>query len=240
MKKYLMFILLVIPLVLGACGSSMEESNSDDSTDTETTDKETTDKETAEKQDTHIQNETVTPEEQEQEEPKEEESELLDIQLNSETNKIELVHPDGTTEVLAENNPSEPVKSPNGEKAAYISPKGWEELSELYIVDLQDGSQEVLVSHDNENKPKNVIWEDDKHVLAIIGYPHGTVAVGGNIYRVNVETGEQEQITDYDGNTQITDLRLEDGVLHYSGIRYTDDIQNEHEDYSNEITLEKE
>lgn len=162
---------------------------------------------------------------------------FFDIQLNCKAYTIELISPEGKTVVLADEDPSKPVKSPNGKKAAYISPWGWETLSVLYIVDLKDGSKKALVSHDFQNQPKEVIWEDDEHVLVIIGYPYGTIAIGGNIYRVNVISKDKEALTHYDSYTQITDLHLIEGVLYYNGIQYTDKEYIHYKDYSNQITL---
>ena len=77
-------------------------------------------------------------------------------------------------------------------------------------------------------------------MLVIIGYQYGTVVWGGNIYRINVETHEREY-PEFDIVTQVTDLlRIEDDVLYYSGIQYTDDIQNEYKEYSNQMTLKTE
>ncbi|OIK12462.1 hypothetical protein BIV60_16320 [Bacillus sp. MUM 116] len=228
MKKYVMFLLLPMTLVLGAC-SNTENTNSEPSTHAGS----------SQKQDTPTQNKTDETVSQKNQEQTKDVPDLFDIQLNTKSKKVELLSPGGKPVVLADNIPSKPVKSPNGEKAAYISPSGWEELSNLYIVDLHDGSQHELVHYDPENKPKDVIWEDDKHVLVIIGYPYGAITVGGNIYKINVETNEKEAVTDYDSNTQITDLLdIKDGVLHYSGIQYTDKEQNERKKFSDQMKLD--
>ena len=230
LKKYVMYVLLTITLVLGAC-SNTKETASVASTDTET----------SVKKEPSTQNAIEETGIQEVQEETAGEQDFFDIQLNAELNTVELIQPGGKPVVLADQDPSEPVKSPNGEKAAYISPWGWEEFSDLVIVDLQDGSQYVLVSTDSEKQPKDVIWEDDEHVLVIIGFPHGTISWGGDIYRINVATHERQVVAKFDEDIQVTDLlRIEDDVLYYSGIQYTDDIQNEYKDYSNQLTLKTE
>ncbi|MCM3585763.1 DUF4652 domain-containing protein [Mesobacillus maritimus] len=229
MKKYLLLLILAVSLVVGAC-SNTDETTQEKSSETEST----------EKQEKQTENEKEKTGTQENEEETKNQADLFDIKLNAEKDTIELVQAGGKTVVLAEDMPSEPVKSPNGEKAAYLSPYGWETMSNLYLVDLHDGSQDVLVPFDAEKKPKEVVWEDDQHVLVIIGYPHGTVSVGGNIYRINIETKETEAVTDYGDEIQITDLRIEDGVLYYSGVQYTDENMNEKKDYSNQISLKTE
>ncbi|WP_338472901.1 hypothetical protein R4Z10_09335 [Niallia sp. XMNu-256] len=166
MKKYVLFILLTITLIVSAC-SNTQETASKTSAEKET--------ENPVQQEPSTQNKTEGTNSQEDQEVTASPKDLFDIQLNSKLNTVNLIKPGEKPIVLSDRDPSEPVKSPNGKKAAYLSPFGWEELSDLFIVDLQDGSQHVLVSTDYENKPKDVIWEDDDHVLVIIGFPHGTI-----------------------------------------------------------------
>lgn len=230
MRKYLLFLLLTIPLVLGAC-SGKDVITPKDSIDTEST----------EKQDTPpVQNETKGTEPQKNEKESTDVPDFFDIRFDSDMHKIELFYPGGKPVVLESVTSSEPLKSPNGEKAVYISPFGWEEMSDLYIVDLHDGSKKTLISFSPDSKPYDVIWEDNEHVLVIMGYPYGTVTWGGGIYRVNIETGENEPI-DTDSGGQITKLlRIEDGVLYYDVLEYIDDNLNEYKEYSGQVTLETE
>ncbi|UOE94993.1 DUF4652 domain-containing protein [Alkalihalobacillus sp. LMS39] len=163
---------------------------------------------------------------------------MFNIQFNSKMETIELVYPNGKTEVLTEDSPSEPEVSEDGKKAVYISPFEWEERGDLYIVDLQTGDQEILVPAEGDDIPKNVIWHDNSRVLVIIGYGLGTVAVGGNIYSVNIETKEKVKITNYDENVQLLDFKIEDGMLYYTGIKYKDRQMNATEVYSNHVLLD--
>ncbi|MCM3716184.1 DUF4652 domain-containing protein [Alkalihalobacillus oceani] len=164
---------------------------------------------------------------------------MFDIKFNSKTETVELVYPNGNTEVLAEDSPTEPVVSADKKKAVYISPLEWEERGNLYIVDLQSGEQEVLVAPEGDYIPKNAIWQDNKRVLVIIGYGSGTVRVGGNIFSVNIETKEKVKITDYnDGRVQILDFEIKDGILTYTGIQYTDNDFQVTKTYSNSISLD--
>lgn len=226
MKKLRLLFVLLIAFVLTACGTAEEEKSASKNEDTSQVENNTND------------TEKNSAEEESTTEEATEEVELYNIELNNENNTVELKKEGEDTVVLSDQYPSEPVKSPNGQHAAYLAPFEWEEISDLYIVDLKEGSQKKLIEGNSESKPKNVIWENDEHVLVILGYPYGTVSIGGNIYRVNIETGNQEQLTDYEDDTQITDFHIEDGTLHYSGIKYTDNEMNEHEEYSNQISLE--
>ncbi|MGJ9385978.1 DUF4652 domain-containing protein [Salipaludibacillus sp. CF4.18] len=163
---------------------------------------------------------------------------MIDIQFNSKSETVELVYPNGEIEILASDFPSEPKKSSDNKKAVYISPSEWETRGNLYLVDLQKGDKGVLVASEEEYVPKNVIWKDDSRILVIIGYGYGTLAVGGNIFIVNIETKEKTRITNYEDKIQITDFYIEDGVLYYEGIRYKDDNYIESEVYSNNISLD--
>jgi len=163
---------------------------------------------------------------------------MFDIKFDSKSETVQLVYPSGKTEVIAKDSPTIPIKSPDNTKAAYISPLEWEVYGNLYLVDLENGEQEVLVAPDGSYIPKNVIWQDNENILVIIGFGDGTVCIGGNIFRVNIKTKEKTQITSYDSIVQITDLYLEDDMLHYKGIRYTDDILNESVAYESVISLD--
>ncbi|WP_368502826.1 DUF4652 domain-containing protein (plasmid) [Alkalihalophilus sp. As8PL] len=163
---------------------------------------------------------------------------MFDIRLNSKTEKVELVYPNGNCDILADNAPGEPVKSPNNKHAVYISPLEWEEQGTLYLVDLENGDQKILVEPAGDWIPKNVLWQDDERVFVIIGYGHGTLSVGGNIFSVNVSTKEKLQITQYESDIQILDFKIEDGILYYNGIKYTDSNYEKSETYTNNISLD--
>ncbi len=218
-KKYPLLLILFIVFLLTACASKQQEHSSGEHS-------------------SQVEDESGTEEKTPTEKEKDD-GDLYDIELNHETNALELKKEGTKTIVLADNQPSEPINSPNGEYAVYLAPFEWEEISDLFLVNLKDGSQKKLVEGNSESKPKKVIWEDDKHVLVIIGYPYGTVSVGGNIYRVDIETGEKEALTKYIDDFHITDFQIEDGTLHYSGIQYIDEGMNEYKDYTNQISLEE-
>lgn len=160
---------------------------------------------------------------------------IYDIQYDSKSETVHLVDPTGKIKVFANESPTVPIKSQDKTKAVYISPFEWEVYGNLYLVDLQNGEQEILVATEGSNIPKNVIWEDNENVLVVIGLGDGTVCIGGNIYRVNVKTKEKTQITSYDPKVQITDLYIKDGTLHYKGIKYINEDMNESVVYENYI-----
>ncbi len=226
MKKVkIVLILFVTCMILGACSGekeSMEEALDEQNKEEAKVENETTD-------DTDKEGSSATPEEPE---------DLYDIQLNEATTEIELIAPGGEKEVLAADGPSEPVKSPDGKKAVYISPHDWETLGSVYLVDLESGKQEALVPAEGENTSKNVIWQDENHLFVIIGYAYGTVSIGGSIFSVDIETKEKVLIA-AEENVEITDLYIDNDTLYYKGIEYIDDSMNEHVEYSNHLSLDE-
>ena len=237
MTKHLLFLLLAAILVLGAC--SNESATSEDQT----------------KEEVKTENASVqTEENKDSEDDNNKADKMFDIVRISDDDSfipdgihlepghgsIQLTKPDGTTEVLTTETdyPTEPVKSPDGKKAAYISSAEWEMLGDLYIVNLEDGSKDILVARtEDQYTPKNVIWENDENVLVIIGYGMGTVEWGGDIYRVNLETKEKTPVLEEDKYLSLTNMHIKDGNLYYSGIRYIDDDFNDYVEYSNHTPL---
>ncbi|WP_116289099.1 DUF4652 domain-containing protein, partial [Klebsiella pneumoniae] len=62
----------------------------------------------------------------------------------------------------------------------------------------------------------------------IIGFGHGTVAIGGNLFTYNLTSKEKTQITSYDFNVQITSFDiLTENRIKCKGIKYTDESLNQ-------------
>jgi len=234
MKKVLiLFILVTSIIILGACNTE-EESKKEAKNENASNEQKTTDTD----EESNGEEATVIDENKAESEETEVQKQTFDIQLNPGSKDIELLSPGGKNVILASDTPSEPVKSPDSQKAVYISPHGWEMLGSLYLVDLVTGEQEVLVPTEGENTPKNVIWQDESHVFVIIGFAHGTVSIGGDIYSVDIETKEKVLIADEE-RVEITDFYIENNTLYYEGIEYIDDNWNEHIEYSNQLSLDE-
>lgn len=76
-------------------------------------------------------------------------------------------------------------------------PKAYEEgIGKIYVKDLSKGDKWSLEISPNEesNSPKFIEWIDDESALVIIGPGYGTVGVGGNLYKLNVNTGAIEDV----------------------------------------------
>ncbi|KYG28076.1 DUF4652 domain-containing protein [Alkalihalobacillus trypoxylicola] len=165
--------------------------------------------------------------------------ELFDIRYNPQEFSIELIHPSGEIETLTKETASIPVKNLEATKALYISPDDFETLGDVYLVDLISGEQKIIAEATENETPKRVIWDfDDQHIYMIKGFAHGTVSVGGNVFKINIETEEVEELTNYDNEIQIIHMELMGDTLYYYGIEYTDDQMMETEPYSNQIQMD--
>ncbi len=156
---------------------------------------------------------------------------------NSHESLIE-VTPDGKRNVISDEFPSGPTFSPNGKHATYIAPLEWEVPGDLYLYNLENGKNIKLITPDEEqNIPKYAIWLNDKTIAVIIGFGHGTVSIGGNVFTYNIENSELKQITNYPGEIQITKIELKGELLLLRGIKYIDEILNEFEDFKAEMIV---
>lgn len=73
-----------------------------------------------------------------------------------------------------------------------------EGIGKIYVHNLSTGikwSLEVIAG-ENQNSPKSIEWIDDENIISIVGLGHGTVAMGGNVYKINVKTAETTLLYD--------------------------------------------
>ena len=90
--------------------------------------------------------------------------------------------------------------SSNNKFSACIEGKGADALEEgvgqIYIKNLENQSKWALeLDQDKQkNTPKYIEWFDDNNLMVIISGAHGTVSQGGNLYKVNIETGQATEL----------------------------------------------
>lgn len=121
-------------------------------------------------------------------------------------------------------------KSTNNNLSACISGKGEEAQEEgigvIFVKDLSTNKIWTLELKNNEkrNTPKFLKWIDDENLLVIIGYGYGTVSKGGNLYIINVKTGDINPVYgSSDKKKQILSCDLEGTTLKLKMLIYTDD-----------------
>lgn len=161
---------------------------------------------------------------------------MYNLEYNYDERTIYVINENQAKKILDDNFPSEPKISPNGKKAIFISPLEWECLGSLYLFDLTTGEKKELIEPDeNSNIPKEAIWLDDKRIAVIIGYGYGTVAIGGDIFIYNIESGDMYSVTQYEKfKKQVTELKVKGDTLVFKGIEYVDDIMNEFKQFEDE------
>lgn len=73
---------------------------------------------------------------------------------------------------------------------------GEEGVGQIYIKDLQNQSRWALELDQDQQKntPKYIEWFDNNNLMVIISKAHGTVSQGGNLYKVNIKTGQATEL----------------------------------------------
>jgi len=134
-------------------------------------------------------------------------------------------------EILSEETPSEPVISPDRNKLAFIDPFQWETVGSIFLYDYQTNSLTELLRADQieaQSTPKGIWWYKDDYLLAIIGYAYGTVSVGGDLYLINVETGNPRRILGLNEYQEVKNIKLDDQYI-YLEIAQFDEAYNDYE-----------
>jgi hypothetical protein len=114
--------------------------------------------------------------------------------------------------------------SPDGQYLAYLDAPQRERPTNLWVV-RSDGTEHRCLAGDQtgQRKVKSFLWHPSANkIFCILGPTHGTVSVGGDLL-----------CTDLDGNREVvaaaaperrtevrSDLRIADGFLHYTVVRF--------------------
>lgn len=134
--------------------------------------------------------------------------------------------------------PSEPIVSPNGQNTVFIDPLEWESLGSLYMFNNIIGEFTTLIEPEENFIPKFVKWIDHETLGVIIGFGHGTVAIGGNFFTYNLTTKEKTPLTEHGFNVQFTSFDiLPENKVKCKGIKYTDEILNQFIEFEEVISL---
>ncbi|MCY6483451.1 DUF4652 domain-containing protein [Clostridium aestuarii] len=84
----------------------------------------------------------------------------------------------------------------NKKLSACIEGKGPDAVEEgigkIYVKNIKNGEKWSIQVMDEaqQNTPKSLIWLDDENIVSIVGLGYGTVSLGGDLYKINVKTGE--------------------------------------------------
>ncbi|MEC3543598.1 DUF4652 domain-containing protein, partial [Bacillus thuringiensis] len=86
-----------------------------------------------------------------------------------------------------------------------------------------------LCINTEREKAKDVEWVNDSNLIIIIGLLHGTVSVGGDIYRYSLD--DKNLVKIFDGHSQrkqAIKLYKVDEFLSYEELIYLDDAMIQH------------
>lgn len=139
--------------------------------------------------------------------------------------------------VLEEDFPSKPVFSPDKKTAVYIAPLEWETIGNVYSYDFTKNEKKTLIQFtDESSSPKDIIWLDNENLAMIIGFAHGTIAVGGAVFKYNLKEEKLERLTEDNPRIQFMRLTKKKNKLIADGIEYIDDQYLHSKNCSIEIT----
>lgn len=149
---------------------------------------------------------------------------------DKEESKIKFVKHELSKEDKAEFNTTW-KKSINSKLSACIEGKGPEGIEEgigkVYVknsVSKENWCLE-LESSEKQISPKvDLEWIDNENIVIIVGMGYGTVSMGGNLYKVNVNTGKTEVLYDTKNEKkEVISLKKVDNKLELNILVYDDD-----------------
>jgi len=140
--------------------------------------------------------------------------------------------------IIEKNSPSRPLISPDKKKAIYISPFEWEQIGEVYLIDLNTFKSKLIYKPQSNNvTPKDITWINNNEIAMILGYPYGTIAVGGDIYKYEIYNEALNLLSEFPDKIQITNIEYENSQLLLKGKEYIDDNYLETEKYLKKMNI---
>ncbi|MBN2260035.1 MAG: DUF4652 domain-containing protein [Clostridiales bacterium] len=122
---------------------------------------------------------------------------------------------DGKEKIIEGKMPSPPVINTSMDKFAFIDELEWEVLGNVWVYDTSDKSLKMIVDYKNykELTSKVLLWYDEDVLLIIMGYPYGTVTVGGSLYGYSMEQEKLFLLKEPLKNQEIKSLEKEDNEI---------------------------
>ncbi len=147
---------------------------------------------------------------------------------------------DDRQRTLSEDQPSEPLISPQEDKLAYIAPAEWERIGSIYLYDYENDEIKELVRGEDlpeQYTPKKIWWLDEKHLLFIGGFGYGTVSVGGTLYALNIETGDITEVYSEGERSEVKEISVGDREVEIKLAVFDEDFVD-YEVETDQISLE--
>ena len=133
---------------------------------------------------------------------------------------------------------SKPSISPNGEQLSFVENVGVDLSGSLWIYNgelTQVNSDEITALYDKERAIKSSVWLDDNNVLSLVGFYTSNISQGGDVYRINVNTGDMRMIIDSKEGFEIADVSLQNGIINYTTVMWINGNYSEYEYFENSI-----
>lgn len=121
-----------------------------------------------------------------------------------------------------------PETSPDGTKLAYLDSYFFEGNSSLIVYDIESGTHTEVVSFEDGSDwtVRDFEWIDDETIYYTTSYAYGTIAQGGTLLSVNINTMTKtliKRVTDY---TTVKDINVSGNFITLNHIRYDDEYIN--------------
>ncbi len=87
--------------------------------------------------------------------------------------------------------------APDGQAVAFLEPFEFEMAADLYVFDLPTRSLRRLTEHRDSGSTlsvKTAQWQDARTLYYLEGYRYGTVSHGGDLWKVDVRSGERRRL----------------------------------------------
>jgi hypothetical protein len=121
--------------------------------------------------------------------------------------------------------------SSNETYTACIEGKG-EEASEegvgkILVKDNSGNNFSFQIENNSKISPRNIEWVDDENLLVVVGSSQGTVSKGGNLYMLNVKTGNDSVVLETsDKKQQVMSSKKDKSNINLKVTVYEDDNYN--------------
>jgi len=133
---------------------------------------------------------------------------------------------------------SKPSISPNGKKLSFVENVGVDLSGSLWIYNgelSQVNSDEMTALYDKERAIKSSVWLDDDNVFSLVGFYTSNISQGGDVYKINVNTGDMKMIIDSKEGFEIADVLFKNGIISYTTVMWINGNYSEYEYFENSI-----
>lgn len=136
----------------------------------------------------------------------------------------------------ADEYPSKPEISSDKTKLAFISPYEFEMAGEAWLYDAQKDESRKLFALDEAaqgNSVKQILWADDNNLLILTGNTYGTIPSSRNLYLLDLNENEHQQLLQVQQNQDIRDLTIKEASISMNVATYNEDFT----DYASETKV---